>query len=284
MSLRSSQLTTVTKNFIRVHNAWVSDNNRVNPDETYWDATNDLLEAFEHGEIPADCRDLATAVDAFSREVDVFDNQGDAASPSPHDRFWLTLEGIVKVMFDKESFRLPELETLQQLREQKVPDLQICKIYGFFNRHEQPMPWLIKQEIEKEGSVLKTPGAIDGRDWEDPRVTARRKAGELVAADTIEHIEHKEEHSGGNRSAGPESPFDLWRQNVSVSQAAKITCQPEEKVKELFELLSTVADSGESVEEAWEAEKEKFEVKSADKTADRKPRRGSRATKEPANA
>ena len=112
-------------------------------------------------------------------------------------------------------------------------DHQICEIYGFNDKKGRLMPHLIDKEIKTPGSVLKTPSAIDGRDWEDPRITVRRKTKPSAAATIAAKVRERGATTSTEKPC-PESPRELWEQRVSVTQSAKMLLKSEDEVKKLF--------------------------------------------------
>lgn len=234
MSRRSEKLKAAAANFIEVHHRWVKDDNRPNPDETYWTAIDELRQTFDIGDIPDSCRDLAAAVDSFSDEVVNFDDRDDVDNPYPGDAFWAARDHLEKVARDKsEPAPLPPLETIADLA--KLPNMQhiqIAKMYGFFDRQGRPLIHLVQRELDKPGSVLNTPGSVDGRDWKDPRL-ADIETHEEEDDDTPE-MNRKSRRAKDEEKPCPESPQDLWEQRVPVAQAAKMLKQTEKEVALLF--------------------------------------------------
>lgn len=214
----------------------MQDTNRPNPDELYWDAVDNVLESFNTGDIPADCRELAEHVERFSREVEQHDKNTEINphQQHPHESFWRALDAIRDHINGKIDAPLPPLETIQELRDQNVDDNQIAKMYGFIDRRGNPMPWLVKRELEKPGSVLKTPGAIDGRDWMDPRLKDVRPTFSRDDEAEAEKMEAAEVEA----APCPETPRELWEQDVPAAQAAKMLRRPLAEVEAEFQQLT----------------------------------------------
>lgn len=236
MSRRSEQLKAVANDFILVHEAWVEDDNRPNPDESYWDAVDALRETFEHGEIPAESRVLADAVEDFLDEASRFDAREDVNNFYPGDAFWEARERIAKVLEGDgvNPAELRPLESIKELVSQGVTHMQIAKMYGFFNRNGDPMPHLVQRELDKPGSVLETKGAVDGKDWIDPRLKEQQEAAEAAARHTGRLADKTKKAAVEHEPACPESPRDLWEQNVSPKQAAKMLRKPLAEVEGLW--------------------------------------------------
>lgn len=235
MARRSDQLRGLAEEFCRVHRIWVEDANRPNPDEIYWDAATAMLEAFDGGDIPADCRDLADAVEEFGEAFARFDNREDVGNPYPAADFWAARESLESMLQRAKPVSLPPLETVPELRRQGVTDNQIATMYGFTDREGRLMPQLVQRELDKPGSVLETPGAIDGRNWVDPRL-AERSAAETAAERHSTALAEKRQRA--DAAAGKpckETPQELWAQGVGIKQAAKMLQQGEADVAAMFE-------------------------------------------------
>lgn len=226
MGYRSEELRDVVESFLAYHDEWATDDNKPVPDGRYWDLADDVIAAFDDGSIPADCRELAEAVEAFTDEVSVFDNRDNPAEAYPHAAFWTAVGKVRKCIESAKGPTLRPLESLQTLREQKVTDMQICTIYGFFDRKGNAMPWLVQQELDKPGSILQAPGAIDGRDWHDPRVPPNQKATD-DADESDRAVTRKTKAAEREAAPCPETPHELFQQGVSIAQAARMLRQEE---------------------------------------------------------
>ena len=250
MSRRSESLRAVAEDFVRVHHEWANDQDRAEPDEAYWDAADDLFEAFAAGDIPADCRKLADAVakllDEDARFARAMDERG---ATYPHHEFWAAREAVEAALKASESRELRPLEPVAELRRQGVDDRQIAKIWGFVNRRGEEMPWLVQEELDKPGAVTKTPGALDGRDWEDPRLRDMRQA-EGAGERHAEGIRRRGRKSEAVDKADepkpcPETPKELWEQGVSPEQSARMLRRTVDEVKALWVQFERVAGASE---------------------------------------
>lgn len=222
MSRRAEQLVELVAEFLRVHNAYVEDDNQQNPTEVYWDALEAVLDSFAEGEIPASCRELAAAVERLAEEFEVYDNRHNVSVMYPHEAFWTARQAVATLFEQSKARELPPLESIAQLDAQKVSHRQIAQIYGFVDQQGRVLPHLVQKELDSPGSVTKTPGAIDGRTWRDPRIvddepSAERHHSELLAK--------RQAVAEVDQQACPESARDLWEQGVSVNQAAKMLKQ-----------------------------------------------------------
>jgi len=237
MSRRSEQLLTIAREFIRVHEEWRQDENRQNPDETYWDAV-ESMKAFETGDIPGDIRPLAARVSEFFDEVDAFDNRANMNDEYPHDSFWKAVDGIRSMLERPGRRELPPLESIKELAAMPyMQHVQICKIYGFTDRRGNPMTRLVQMELDTPGSVIgeaaKGKGLIDGRDWSDPRLD-ELDAEDSAADRAVEQISRKGRQSRKESGKCPESLRELWEQGVGAAQAAKMLQQSDSEVAKQF--------------------------------------------------
>jgi predicted RNase H-like HicB family nuclease len=228
---RSDQLKTVAEEFCRIHDEWAGDRKRPSPDGAYWKAVDDLTGSFADGDIPEDSRELAEAVQAFALHVQEFDDRDEPDdNPDPPNAFWAAREKIAKILQGQtRSAALKPLESIPSLRQLPgMSDMQIAKIYGLKDRYGNWLPHLVQQELDHPGSVLKTPGAVDGRNWVDPRLPPPGNEKAKVVATKIGEKRKKE------AKPCPETPQELWEQGVSVSQAAKMLLKEESEVATLF--------------------------------------------------
>lgn len=232
MSRRSEQLQQSVNAFLKYHNDWVEDENRPNPDSEYWDLTEEMIDLFAEGSIPSDCRDLSDAIDKFEDEMEIFDQRLDVNEHYPQNSFWAAVESLQAIVARGARPNLPPLETLEVLRKQQVSDMQIAMIYGFKDRKGNFMPWLVQQELDKPGSVLKASGAIDGRDWKDPRISA--EGPEEAEVSESPKLARKSQRAKEESQPCPESPRELFEQAVTAQQAAKMLRQPLDVVESMW--------------------------------------------------
>jgi len=191
----------------------------------YWDAIEEVFDAFERGDIPADCRALSVAVSNLSEQAEAFHTRDDESNFYPKDKFWDAVKAVREATAGAVAPRkLIPLEPMTKLREQKVEDWQIAKIYGLVDADGIPQTHLVQKEIDKPGSVI-------DENWRDPRLKDIEQEQELAEGDD-EGLERKTEAAKPKQC--PESPRQLWEQKVSIQQAAKMLLMTEEEVAELF--------------------------------------------------
>lgn len=232
---RENEILQAVDRFLKEHNEWASSTDRETPDEDYWDAYDEMIRVVDEGDTPRSLRQLVAGVGTLDRERIKFDHsQEDADDQMPHAEFWAAREDLAHVRTTQardDIALLKPLETIQELREQKVTDSQIAKIYGLFMANGEPASHLIQREIDKPGSV------IDAK-WVDPRVReirAEREAKERESdEDAREGLSARRRRAEQEEKPCPETPHELWEQKVSVAQSAKMLKMTETKVAELF--------------------------------------------------
>jgi hypothetical protein len=271
-SRRAEELKIVAEEFGRVHDEWADDPRRPHPDAIYWDASDAMLDSFATGEIPDESRELAEAVENYRQCVEEFDERDDPGHvPMPAAEFWTAREKISAAIAKKSAPPLPPLESIPSLKLLPgITDLQIAKIYGLKDRHGNYLTHLVQQELDQPGSVIKTPGAVDGRDWKDPRV--KDNPGDTTAQRRAAAISEKRKKAGKtapkaeDKPAGTpctETPRELWLLDppITISQAAKMLCKEEGEVAQLFQGFESERDaeiaSGEGMDAVSQAIREK---------------------------
>ena len=235
MSHRAEQLLALTDAFLDMHRAWVDDPNRTAPDAIYWDSVDSVLEAFDVGDVPAECRELADAVEAFGDEVYQFDAREDVGRTMPHNSFWTAREAVERARAGAAKQERIPLEPISVLRQQQVPDWQIAMIYGLVPRHHIDRPNLYAHLIQKE---LDNPGSVIGPDWTDPR---DRDEAETIEKTDRRHNALMDKKRASAKTAEPEvcpeTIEELLQQGVSVEQIAKMKDVPMTEVVEMQQLM-----------------------------------------------
>ena len=237
MSRRSEFLRTTVEEFLKVHREWSDDKTRPYPDESYWDAVDSVVSAFERGDIPDDCRDLTEAAKELTRERDAFDDRDNLSEMYPHDGFWLARKRLEEEIIATDVREAPPkpMDLIATLRAQcpGITDSQIALIYNFRDRYGNLMTQLVHREETKPGSITETPGAVDGKDWVHPTIYSRaRKAAKEIRPETTEEV--KRARARKARPVATETPQDLWDQQLTAKQAAKALNKPLEEVEQLF--------------------------------------------------
>jgi len=166
---RSAELIAAVKASDAAWKEWQEDENRVNADQRLYDSVTDLLVEFDNGDIPSDCRVLEIYVSRLRSEFLVFDKRENHADPNFHMDFLTAREAMVTSLEATEAPPAKKLLPIQHFREvEKCSDSQIAAIYDFTDRNGYTLPALVQMELDNPGSITKTPGAVDGRDWVNP--------------------------------------------------------------------------------------------------------------------
>lgn len=236
-SQRELDIFNVVDAYLSEHDAWAATTDRTDwPDEDYWNAYNDMSSTVLNGDVPGSCRLLVQAAENLAKECQVFDEQAAVDQQMPHDGFWSAREAMAHIragMKRNEIAQLKPLETIRELRQQKVSDEQIARIYGLYMANGEPASHLVQRELDNPGSIV---GPDSG--WIDPRLREAERDnadGDRRTARADAGLTSKR----GNRRVEaekpcPETPQELWQQNVSAAQSAKMLRMPEQEVSAMF--------------------------------------------------
>lgn len=220
---REQALMDAVEQFINAHNAWVEDVNSEHPTIAYWDAADELFEAFDSGSIPAASRRLAAAVYELAEEKRKHEASDNV---DPSGEFWARREQLEDTWNAlRFGHRAKYRETVKELDRQNVPHEQIARIWGLRHRDGSGNAALVARELEFPGSVI-------GPDYIHPDdVEADQRASAVIAR-------HREaqppaESAAATAPAGdvcPETSEELWLQKVPIPQAAKMLRRPADEV------------------------------------------------------
>lgn len=222
-SRTETQLLDFVDAYLTAHDEWVAQANRKDPDEPYLDALEDLLNAFAADvDIPADCRDLAVAVETLDAEYESFNNRANQGNHYPRDSFWLAVDLLQKARRGTEEEPLPPLPTIAQLRKENVPDWQIAKLLGMVPVHDLAWPeryaHLVQREIDQPGSIMDP-----SKGWCDPRL--RDRIEQVRAVESRHEALLAKKHDANHEAESWTSPFtieELIQQSVSDEQIARM--------------------------------------------------------------
>lgn len=220
MNTRTAQLYAAAEAFTRAHHAWTNDNNRPHPDATYWDSLEALIQVFESGDVPAECRALANAVHELTIQLHIFDT---LETIEPSDQFWIAREAVERAHQNSVEPKEVNLESMKELHDQGVSHEQIARIYGLVDREGRGKSHLVDKELQ-------TPGSVIGPDWKHP--DAQTQA--TVAAQATQASKRLQEIAA---PACPETPEELYLQGVSAGQAAKMLQWSLDKTQQEWELF-----------------------------------------------
>ena len=188
--------------------------------EAMLQAFDELVDTFADTDLPADCRNLATAVGQFAHEWskwrDVAEHSGDERL-LPDPAVWRTLDVVEQMRRAAVPRKAVKLETIAELTEQKVGERQIALIYGFLTPDGAPDMAMVREERSSPG---KHTG--EGTGWLPPferqqREEAHRQAERAKRIQARQQAKMQRlEHSA------PESLRELVEDDVALPQIAKI--------------------------------------------------------------
>ena len=164
----------------RLRDVWVASGAQ-KISNAFAEAMDDLVNVWDEGEIPADCRPIYDLYPPLKLEWTRFGEYASENRPSPLPSFWNALKTIESVLIAREdNWEPPVLETVTELRSltPEVTWRQICYIYSykgvgpFMNDRKEPVPskaqqqWKWEQQVASgknpDGSWLKpVQGAVD---------------------------------------------------------------------------------------------------------------------------
>lgn len=233
-------------NFLREHDAWCLSNERAFIDTAYSAAIEAVI-AYADNPKPTGIADLDDAIHKLAREWRQFvEERQSRVRQDPQNRFWQAREALSKAFVnrDAEDIPLPPLPPISEMVKQGVSYALIAKKYGFKDAHGNLLPHLVQQELDTPGSILKTPGAVAGRDWVDPRLARRaRHQGEVPSNTSDAHDDDATAAPAPpvpvrTRSRPPrtcdKTPRELYTEGVSAQQAAKKLRMPLDEVEQLY--------------------------------------------------
>lgn len=202
---------------IAQHDRWAADLENNHVTAALDDAMTDLIDGFSAGDIPGSCRALSALVAEFGVAWTAWqaavDRGGSALTP-PDDACWQAWERVVDEYRGVVSPSSPPVESVVTLREQKVPDRQICEIYGWVDIQGRPEIFKVEEEIANPGKHTK--------DWVDP-ISKRRQAAEQEQRSLVAKVRRLRQAKVDRMNAtAPESLEDLVRQDVPIGQIAEI--------------------------------------------------------------
>lgn len=257
MSSRSELLQGEARSFCEEYAEWQADSGRPYADRRLFRAVESLTDTFRAGEIPADCRALARAVADLQDELAEYDDRANV-DDQPRDSFWAACESIRNRIVELEA--PPPLKPLESIAElAALPNMtheQIARMYGFKDKHGRLLLHLVARELKEPGSVISTPGGMDGADWVDPRERKRKERLGIVSQEAAERSNRRKEaaeESPKVRKPCPETPLELFEQGVSVEQAARMLMREPSEVAAAWQDFAEDAEQAKANSEAKQA-------------------------------
>lgn len=216
MNERKEQLLAAVDHLIETWNAWSADDDLRYITRGFEEAVEDCLGMFADGTIPGDLRELSHRVDSLVEHWEAWKEKNAATSDKvllPMQAFWASLEAIEDARREGMAPVRRPLETIAQLDAQKVPDRQICMIYGFVDESGQPLFLMLQEEREQPGRHT---GPQTG--WKPPH-HRRQEAEESRQAESLARLREARAKKVADASRiAPESIKELVAQGVTGRQ------------------------------------------------------------------
>ena len=220
MSERREQLLHAVDHLIEVWNQWSADSDLNYITREFEEAVDDCLLVFAHGTIPGDLRSMTHSVDTLAEHWQAWHKRNEETAGKvllPGNGFWAALEEIAAARHKSEQPTVRHLESIAQLDAQKVPDAQICRIYGFTTADGHPRMDILQQERAEPG---KHTGP--GTGWKPPHQRRQEEknrrhdeALERVRQNRAAKIRHLQR-------VAPETIEELVGQGVSGNQICRM--------------------------------------------------------------
>lgn len=226
--LRLAELKAVVDVFLNSHRTWKESQARLLTQD-FEDAIRQMFDAFAFGDLPGECRDLASAVGGLQEEWQHYEATVTQLQPDPRESFWHAVADVAKQRKGAEPIEPRVLEPVKFLRENKVGDAQIALMYGHrdadgvmhgpFYRNGAIQHHLILKEAENPGSVVP-------EGWIHPDELKRIGAARTEGARKLARLQTKVAAAPPCR----ESIEELLQQGVSPKQTALMHSVPIETV------------------------------------------------------
>lgn len=229
MSRRETILADVD-HLLHTHDQW--ENDRTQPDvptESVEQAIEGAVYTCQHGDVPADCRELVDAMSKLGHEWQQYSDGHWDRQQRPMPTFWEAFRSVVIARKGAERITPNPIEQVSKLRAQGLNDLQIAKAYGerdedgnwtgpFFGRNNVPRPDLIAQQEKHE---LSQPGGeqIIPDGWVHPSERHRVESAEQAAENRLRRLEERKEDAPHVEKATIE---EMLHEGAFPAQIAKV--------------------------------------------------------------
>lgn len=182
---RREHLLLVTDNLLAVWNAWAANSDVRYITRTFEDAINDALFVFGDGSIPGDLRVLHARMEVLDEHWQAWNEKNERSGgkhPIPDNAFWKALEAIEAARQEAVRPTRKMLESIAELTAQKVPDVQICRMYGFTDNgmpNGTPNIEMLREERANPGTHT-DPAKGFLPPWEKKRQNDEQKQLEII--------------------------------------------------------------------------------------------------------
>lgn len=268
---RKEQILLAVDNLIRVHDDWEDDDRApIVPTEAFEQALEDCVGIVCNGDIPTECRDVNTAVSRLAVEWEDYRNLAKVnPNGTPYDSLWSAYRAIVHARIGAIATVPRTLESVAQLREQKVPDFQIAKMYGtrdtspglhsppwsgpFFDDNSRIRHDLIDKEHKKPGSVL-------GKDWVHPDEISRVEKEKLELDTRLKRLEAQQEQRDDTPYEDPATIEEMLHEGAFPAQIAKTKKVSVQRVLEVADEIG-LTPNDQNVKGTWEEQQKQKDDK-----------------------
>lgn len=218
MDERVGNLFKLVDTFFEVYQEWVEDEDTLRVTELLEVTTDQLVEVFETGDIPAQCRNLARAVEELGRQWLAFKTKA-ANAVTPRDEmpgmaFQKQIRLVMEARQDAKPKQIVMPEPIETLTKQNVSDRQICLIWEWTEADGAPQLWKLREERAEPGKHTK--------DYVPPS-QRRRQLQAQRELEVMQQIHEKTERRLKQRTEpAPEPTKELIQQGLSAKQIAKM--------------------------------------------------------------
>jgi hypothetical protein len=169
--------------------------------------------AEDNGEsTPADMRPAIRTLTAAWTSARPTVEPGSMAADVPHD-VWRGMDKLEDAHAEWARRQIPELESIQELLDQRVSERQICRIYGFVLSNGT-------EDLDRLAEEIAEPGKHTGNGWMAPSLAARRRKVDEAVAQSGRRKEHRARLTADKTSASAEDLSQLVSEGVSARQIA----------------------------------------------------------------
>lgn len=266
---RKQHMLASVDNLMRVHEAWQADEKADVPTQKYEQAVEDCVGIVCNGDIPSDCRGVELSVSKLAMEWDLY-RKGEKinSNGTPLDSLWAAYRGVVSARRGAVTPTRRTLESVNKLMTEKVPHLQIAKMYGirgpkvdimdavwvgpFFDEEGRVRHDLIEQQAAfdrgEEGAVR-----VIEEGWEHPAETERVKRESAELDNRIQRLEAEDEARDITPHEDPATIEELLRQGQYPATVAKVKKCSLEEVMRISEQIGLEPNSKDNAE-TWDAQ------------------------------
>ena len=264
---RKDQMLRAVDQLMRVHDDWQSDEKAPNvPTEAYEEALENCVAIVCNGDIPSECRELETTVSRLAMEWSDYRNAVKMnANGTPFDSLWSAYHGMVLARKGAIAPVQRTLESVAKLMSEKVPNLQIAKMYGartrksglfdavwegvFFDESGRVQHDLLEQQAKFDKGEKGAKRVIP-EDWIHPAEITRAQKESEDLDKRLKQLESQERQREDTSYEDPATIEELLSQGQFPATVAKIKRCSIEEVLEVSERIGVVPNDKDD-EKTW---------------------------------